>query len=145
MGAEGYPYGFNLTTEDGKPVVSFAYALESLPRLRQRIWSSALLNAISVHPYAKKRQSRSRKQIAPSSFIRLLQPRRSSAPTFRSREPQSAVGVIDEPHRRHHQGEFPAEHPSQVVRIHLPPADDLRQGMNEDKEPEVHGRSPKPA
>jgi hypothetical protein len=34
MGAEGYPYGFNLTTEDGKPVVSFAYALESLPRLR---------------------------------------------------------------------------------------------------------------
>jgi hypothetical protein len=39
MGAEGYPYGFNLTTEDGKPVVSFAYALESLPRLRQRIWS----------------------------------------------------------------------------------------------------------
>ena len=39
MGAEGCPYGFNLTTEDGKPVVSFAYALESLPRLRQRIWS----------------------------------------------------------------------------------------------------------
>jgi hypothetical protein len=26
MGAEGYPYGFNVTTEDGKPVVSFAYA-----------------------------------------------------------------------------------------------------------------------
>ena len=22
MGAEGYPYGFNITTEDGKPVVS---------------------------------------------------------------------------------------------------------------------------
>ena len=37
MGAKGYPYGFNVTTEDGKPVVSFAYALESLPRLRQRI------------------------------------------------------------------------------------------------------------
>jgi hypothetical protein len=26
MGAEGYPYGFNVTTEDGKLVVSFAYA-----------------------------------------------------------------------------------------------------------------------
>jgi hypothetical protein len=25
MGAEGYPYGFNVTTEDGKPVVSFPY------------------------------------------------------------------------------------------------------------------------
>ena len=26
LGVDGYPYGFNLTTEDGKPVVSFAYA-----------------------------------------------------------------------------------------------------------------------
>jgi hypothetical protein len=26
MGAEGYPNGSNVTTEDGKPVVSFAYA-----------------------------------------------------------------------------------------------------------------------
>ena len=24
MGAECYPYGFNVSTEDGKPVVSFA-------------------------------------------------------------------------------------------------------------------------
>ena len=93
MGAEGYPYGFNLTTEDGKPVVSFAYASRALAEAAATHLESALLNAISVHPYAKKRQSRSRKQIAPSSFIRLLQPRRSSAPTFRSREPQSAVGV----------------------------------------------------
>ena len=30
MGAEGYPYGFNVTTEDGKPVVSFAYASRAL-------------------------------------------------------------------------------------------------------------------
>ena len=51
--------------------------------------------------------------------------------------------TVDEPHRRHHQGEFPAEHPSQVVRIHLPPADDLRQGMNEDKESEVGSLLPK--
>jgi hypothetical protein len=25
LGADGYPYGFNLTTEVGKPIVSFAY------------------------------------------------------------------------------------------------------------------------
>ena len=37
MGAEGYPYGFDVTTEDGKPLVSFAYA--SLPRQRQHIWN----------------------------------------------------------------------------------------------------------
>ena len=30
MGAEGYPYGFNVTTEDGKSVVSFAYASRAL-------------------------------------------------------------------------------------------------------------------
>ena len=30
MGAEGYPYGFNVTTEGGKPVVSFAYASRAL-------------------------------------------------------------------------------------------------------------------
>ena len=29
MGAEGYPYGFNVSTEDGKPIVSFAYAFPS--------------------------------------------------------------------------------------------------------------------
>ena len=25
LGADGYPYGFNITTEVGKPIVSFAY------------------------------------------------------------------------------------------------------------------------
>ena len=25
LGVDGYPYGFNLTTEDGQPLVSFAY------------------------------------------------------------------------------------------------------------------------
>ena len=41
MGAEGYPYGFNVTTEDGKSVVSFAYASRALAegRQRQHIWS----------------------------------------------------------------------------------------------------------
>ena len=39
MGAEGYPYGFNVSTEDGKPVVSFAYASELSPRQRLPIWN----------------------------------------------------------------------------------------------------------
>ena len=30
MGAEGYPYGFHVTTDDGKPLVSFAYASRAL-------------------------------------------------------------------------------------------------------------------
>jgi hypothetical protein len=52
MGAEGYPYGFNVTTEDGKPVVSFAYASRALADAAATHLESALLNAISVHPYA---------------------------------------------------------------------------------------------
>ena len=53
MGAEGYPYGFNVTTEDGKSVVSFAYASRALAEAAATHLESALLNAISVHPYAE--------------------------------------------------------------------------------------------
>ena len=53
MGAEGYPYGFNVTTEDGKPVVSFAYASRALAEAGATHLELALLNAISVHPYAE--------------------------------------------------------------------------------------------
>ena len=93
MGAEGLPV--RLQPHHGGRQTGRLICLRSriLAEAAATHLESALLNAISVHPYAKKRQSRSRKQIAPSSFIRLLQPRRSSAPTFRSREPQSAVGV----------------------------------------------------
>ena len=52
MGAEGYPYGFNVTTEDGKPVVSFAYASRALAEAAATHLKSALLNALSVHPHA---------------------------------------------------------------------------------------------
>ena len=52
MGAEGYPYGFNVTTEDGKPVVSFAYASQALAEAAATHLESALLNALSVHPHA---------------------------------------------------------------------------------------------
>ena len=53
LGAEVYPYGFNVTTEDGKPVVSFAYASRALAEAGATHLESALLNAISVHPYAE--------------------------------------------------------------------------------------------
>jgi hypothetical protein len=53
MGAEGYPYGFNVTTEYGKPIVSFAYASRALAEAAATHLESALLNAISVHPYAE--------------------------------------------------------------------------------------------
>ena len=55
MGAEGYPYGFNVSTEDGKPVVSFAYASRALAEAAATHLESALLNAISVQPYAEGR------------------------------------------------------------------------------------------
>ena len=42
MGAEGYPYGFNVSTEDGKPVVSFAYASRALAE-------AAAKAAVEVH------------------------------------------------------------------------------------------------
>ena len=54
MGAEGYPYGFDVTTEDGKPLVSFAYASRALAEAAATHLESALLNAISVHPCAEK-------------------------------------------------------------------------------------------
>jgi integrase len=46
-------YGFNVTTEDGKSVVSFAYASRALAEAAATHLESALLNAISVHPYAE--------------------------------------------------------------------------------------------
>ena len=53
MGANGYPYGFNVITEDGKPLVSFAYASRALAEAAATHLESALLKAISVHPHAE--------------------------------------------------------------------------------------------
>ena len=51
LGAEGYPYGFNVTTDDGKPVVSFAYASRAQAEEAATHLESAVMNAISVHPH----------------------------------------------------------------------------------------------
>ena len=53
LGAEGYPYGFDVSTEDGKPVIQFAYASRALAEAAATHLDAALLNAISVHPYAE--------------------------------------------------------------------------------------------
>ena len=55
MGAEGYPYGFIVSTEDGKPVVAFAYASRALAEAAATHLESALLNAISIQPFADNR------------------------------------------------------------------------------------------
>src|SRR5512132_3332925 len=51
--------------------------------------------------------------------------------------------AIDQPHCRHHQRKFPAEHAPEVVRIHVRPAHEARRGMDEDVELEVGCRLPK--
>jgi hypothetical protein len=48
IGTDGYPYGFDVTTEDGKPVASFAFASKAVAEQA----ATDLLNALSVHPHA---------------------------------------------------------------------------------------------
>jgi hypothetical protein len=50
LGVDGYPYGFDLTTQEDKPLVSFAYttrerAEEAAARVR-----SAIEQAVAVNP-----------------------------------------------------------------------------------------------
>jgi hypothetical protein len=48
IGTDGYPYdGFNVTTEDGKPVASFAFASKAVAEQA----ATDLLNELSVHPH----------------------------------------------------------------------------------------------
>jgi hypothetical protein len=51
--AASMPVPGDITTEDGKPLVSFAYASRALAEAAATHLESALLNAISVHPYAE--------------------------------------------------------------------------------------------
>ena len=46
IGTDGYPYGFNVTTEDGKPVASFAFASKAIAEVA----ATELQNALSVQP-----------------------------------------------------------------------------------------------
>ncbi len=52
---------------------------------------------------------------------------------------------IDDLDGGRHQRKLPAQHAAEVIRIHLIPADDLGQGMDEDVEPEIGRRLPERA
>jgi hypothetical protein len=52
------PYGFNVTSEDGKPLVSFAYASRALAEAAATHPESALLNRFRFIPTQKKRAFR---------------------------------------------------------------------------------------
>jgi hypothetical protein len=51
LGVDGYPYGFNLTTEDGKPLVSFAYVTRARAEEAAAQIQSAIENAVEVRPH----------------------------------------------------------------------------------------------
>jgi hypothetical protein len=52
LGADGYPYGFNLTTEVGKSIVSFAYTTRGAAEAAATQVRVAIEHAIEVriHP-----------------------------------------------------------------------------------------------
>jgi len=50
LGVDGYPYGFNLTTEDGQPLVSFAYVTRAKAEEAATQIRSAIDDAVEVRP-----------------------------------------------------------------------------------------------
>jgi hypothetical protein len=51
LGVDGYPYGFNLTTEEGQPLVSFAYLTRDKAEAAAEQIRSAVEDAIEVRPH----------------------------------------------------------------------------------------------
>ena len=51
LGVDGYPYGFNLTTEEGRPLVSFAYLTRDKAEAAAEQIRSAVEDAIEVRPH----------------------------------------------------------------------------------------------
>jgi hypothetical protein len=51
LGADGYPYGFNITTEVGKPIVSFAYTTRDAAEAAAAQVRIAIEHAIEVRPH----------------------------------------------------------------------------------------------
>ena len=51
LGVDGYPYGFNLTTEEGKALVSFAYVTRTRAEEAAAQIQSAIENAVEVRPH----------------------------------------------------------------------------------------------
>jgi hypothetical protein len=53
LGVDGYPYGFNLTTEDGKALVSFAYVTRARAEEAAAQIRSAIEDAVEVRPHTQ--------------------------------------------------------------------------------------------
>ena len=51
LGVDGCPYGFNLTTEEGQPLVSFAYRTRDKAEAAAEQFRSAVEDAIEVRPH----------------------------------------------------------------------------------------------
>ena len=50
-GRDGYPYGFNLISEEGKPLVSFAYVTRAAAEAAAAQIQSAIEEAVEVQPH----------------------------------------------------------------------------------------------
>ena len=52
LGVDGYPYGFNLTTKEGRPLVSFAYVTRAAAEEAAAQIRSAIENAVEVRAHS---------------------------------------------------------------------------------------------
>jgi hypothetical protein len=52
LGVDSYPYGFTLTTEDGKPLASFAYLTRAAAEAAAAQVRSAIEEAVEVRSLA---------------------------------------------------------------------------------------------
>ena len=53
LGVDGYPYGFNITNDAGKPVVSFAYTTREAAEAAAEQVRAAVEKAVDVRPHAQ--------------------------------------------------------------------------------------------
>ena len=53
LGVDGYPYGFNITIEGGKPLVLFAYATRDRAEKATAQVRSAIEQAVAMNPPAQ--------------------------------------------------------------------------------------------
>jgi hypothetical protein len=52
LGVDGYPYGFTITTDAGKPLVSFAYATRDAAEAAAEQLQAAIEQAVEVRPHS---------------------------------------------------------------------------------------------
>jgi hypothetical protein len=52
LGVDGYPYGFNVTTEDDEPLVSFAYVTRAKAEEAAAHIRSAIEDAVEVRSHS---------------------------------------------------------------------------------------------